>query len=617
MTYFIQVIPTCVKVAERASRHGAGIDELGLIGPTGGRMHRLFGTLILGLLVGAVGFAQAPRDTYVALQFGAIVTLDPARAFDTASSHILENVYETLITFDDPAIDRLQPLLATDYQVLDGGLTYRFTLRPNVRFHSGNTMSCEDVAWSIKYGLVAAAPEGPVTYLLSRQFLGTQQAGDDVDAFLAAVTWDMIDRTVTCPDGPDGLVAELHILEPDPPFLNILAHSGASVIDSRWAIENGVWDGTESTWQDWIGRDLTGEFLHRNVSGTGAYRVVDWDGISLIASRFGDYWGDAPALANVVVNTVPEEATRILALQQGDADRIEMPQRASLVQVRGMPGVTVHERPDWINISTAAGFFNFDIDTTDNVDVGSGRLDGRGIPADFFADVNVRRGFAHLFDPDEFVAQIYQGSGTPLTMGLPSSFMGYNDDVPIRGLDLEEAERYLRMAWDGAVWETGFEFTALYNAGNAAREAFLNIIKENLEFLNPRFRMNVRSLPWPDYLARTAERKAPLFALGWLADYADSRNYINTFYDNDGFYAPRTGIDFPEIQALIDEADVTLDPEARAFLYRSIGTLHHDLVPLIVLPSQWAFLVTRDDLTGVYYNPIRSHNFLWKDIAKN
>jgi peptide/nickel transport system substrate-binding protein len=580
-------------------------------------MHRYFAILFSTLLVGAIAFAQAPANTYVVYNFAPIASLDPARAYDTASGAILENIYETLFTFDDPAIDSLKPLLATDVEFLNDGLTYRFTLRDGVQFHSGNTMTCADVAWSIKYGLITAAPEGATSYLVGKQFLGSQQTGDDVEAFLAANSWEAIDGAVTCPDGPDGLVADLNIQSPDPAFMAVLAYTAFSVIDSEYAIANGVWDGTEATWQDWIGRDLTEEFLHRNPSGTGAYKLVEWGDATLIATRHDAYWGGAPQIENVVYNYVDEEATRILALQQGDADRIRLGQRASLVQVAGAPGITVHEEPDWAPTCVSAGFFNFAIDTTDNVDVGSAQLDGNGIPSDFFADVNVRRGFAHLFDQEEFIAQVYQGAGTTLTMGLPNSFPGYNPDVPVRTLDLEAAEQAFRLAWDGAVWETGFEFTALYNAGNTTRETLLNIIKDNVEFLNPKFTMNVRSLPWPDFLARSAEKKIPLFALGWCADYADARNFVNTFYDNDGFYSARTSIDLPEMQVLIDQADVILDQETRAFLYRDIGTLHYDLAPMIVYPVPTEYILARDNISGIYYNPMRSEFFLWKDIAKN
>ena len=580
-------------------------------------MHRFLVTLVTALLAGAIAFAQAPADTYVYSTFGAPASLDPARAYDTSSGTILENVYETLYTFDDPAIDQLKPGLATGYETLDNGLTYRFDLREGVQFHSGNTMTCADVDWSITYGLVTAAPEGATSYLLGKQFLGSQQTGDDVEAFLAGTDWAELSGAVTCPEGDDGLVVDLNIQAPDPAFLSVLAYTAFSVIDSETAIANGMWDGTEATFQDWIGRDLTAEWLHRNVAGTGAYTVVEWTDASLVAEAHADYWGGAPSIQNVVINYVDEEATRILALQQGDADRITLGQRASLVQVQGAPGITVHEEPDWAGTCVSGGFFNFDIDTTDNVDVGSGQLDGAGIPANFFQDADVRRAFAHLFDQQAFIDAVYQGAGTTLTMGLPSTFPGYNANADVRTLDLEAAEYYFREAWGGAVWDAGFEFTALYNAGNTTRETFLNIIKDNLEFINPNFTMNVRSIPWPDFLARTAEQKVPLFALGWCADYADARNFVNTFYDNDGFYAARTSIELPQMQRLIDQADTILDQGTRATIYSAIGQYHYDLAPIIVYPVPTEYILTRSNIEGVYFNPMRSHQFLWKDISKN
>src|SRR5690606_36694979 len=118
----------------------------------------------------------------------------------------------------------------------------------------------------------------------------------------------------------------------------------------------------------------------------------------------------------------------------------------------------------------------------------------------------------------------------------------------------------------------------------------------NVEFINPNFRMNVRSLPGADFLARTAERKVPMFALGWAADYADPSNFINTFLDNDGYYSLRTSIDIPEIQALIDQADTIQDPAECAFLYRVNGTLYFDQATLIALPTQSPYIATRSNL---------------------
>ncbi|MBX3139250.1 MAG: ABC transporter substrate-binding protein [Trueperaceae bacterium] len=580
-------------------------------------MKRVITLLAAGMLLLGTAFAQAPADTYVYMTFGQPVSMDPARAYDTGSGGIIENVYETLMSYDGESLDVFVPSLATGYSVSADGLHWTFDLRPNVKFHSGNLMTCKDVAWSFKYGALTANPEGAPAYLMGNLWLGTDIDGSDPAAFLSEVTWDMIDGIVTCPEGPQGLKATVNLVNPTPALIPILTYTAFSIVDSQFAIAGGAWDGTEATWQDWVGRDLTAEFLHRNASGTGAFQLVDWTDDSVVADAFADYWGGAPALKHVIYRYVDEQSTRILAIQQGDADRITLNENSAVAQVEGAAGVSVLRDPNWLPASVTAAFFNFAIDVTNNEDVGSGLLDGKGIPSNFFADVNVRRGFAQLFDQQAFVDQVYQGQGTVITMGLPSSFLGYNPDVAVRTLDLEAAEDYFRAAFDGQVWEKGFEFTALYNSGNTIRQTALELIKDNLEFINPKFKMSVRGLPWADYLSRTAEKKAPMFALGWAADYADPSNFINTFYDDDGYYSARTSISVPEIQAIIDQADQLVDPEARGFLYRGIGTLHYDQAPLIAVPIQSAFLVVRSNLNGVYYNTMYSDKFLWKDLSKN
>ena len=81
-------------------------------------------------------------------------------------------------------------------------------------------------------------------------------------------------------------------------------------------------------------------------------------------------------------------------------------------------------------------------------------------------------------------------------------------------------------------------------------------------------------------------------------------------------FAARHGICL-DGSTLIDEADRILDQEVRAFLYREIGVLHYDLAPLIALPAATEYIITSDRISGVYFNPMRSDEFLWKDISKN
>src|SRR5574341_1108194 len=104
---------------------------------------RLVMLLVLTLSVALAGFSgvaqgQAVKnpDTLIIQSFGDPASLDPATAYDTASSGVLLwNIYETLIFFSGGRTDLYEPMLATEVpSVANGGIsrdgkTYVFKIR--------------------------------------------------------------------------------------------------------------------------------------------------------------------------------------------------------------------------------------------------------------------------------------------------------------------------------------------------------------------------------------------------------------------------------------------------------------------------------------------------------
>lgn len=564
---------------------------------------------VLGVL-GSFAFAQT-EDTYAYVTFGEIDTLDPEGSYDTASWTAIRNIYETLYMYDGESINDYVPLLATDHQISEDGLTYTYNLREGVSFHSGNPLTCRDVEYSMERNLVMNDPSSGI-WFFAESLLGTaSNAADD-----ESVTWELISNSVTC---ADDMTVEFNLPKVDPSFFGKLVAANGSIIDSAFAIENGEWDGTEATWSDWVGVDPREGFLHTNMSGTGAYQLINWDGVDLVAEAFDGYWGGAPSMQNVIIQVVDEQASRVLALQNGDADRISVNTWGDVESsIRGLDGVVVQENNDWGSVSVGAIHLNQNVVTESNdVNVGSGALDGAGIPADFFADNNVRLGFAYSFDPDEFIEELFLGNGAKLTMALPTSFLGYNNAVGTYSYDPEKAEEAFKAAFGGELWETGFEMTISYNTGNTTRQTIAEIFKANIEDLNPNFKINVRGIQWPDFLADRRADNLPISIVGWVPDYADSDNYIHTFYHSEGYYGALLDHNDTELDGLIDAARATTDQAERASLYEQVGQRGFDTVPFITYPNQTPFMVTRENLEGVYYNPMLSHFYMWKDVSKN
>ncbi|WP_287417428.1 ABC transporter substrate-binding protein, partial [Oceanithermus sp.] len=451
----------------------------------------------------------------------------------------------------------------------------------------------------------------------AKDYFGDNPSQADLDKY-----WEAIDNSVQC---VDDYTVQFHLIKKDPSFFVKLMYTASSILDSKYAIENGEWSGTKKDWYDWAGKDLRDGFLHTHDAGTGAYKLVKWDGKDVIAESFSEYWGSKPQIHTIIIKVVDEQATRIQALKAGDADRITVNDRATLeTQIRGMANAKVLESDKWLGAAVAAVFFNQKIAAQDNPMIGSGQLDGNGIPADFFKDVNVRKAFAYSFDQDAIVNDVYLGKAVPLTMALPPSFLGYDPNIPIYNLDMDKAEEYFKKAYDGKLWDTGFTMTIAYNSGNTTRQTVAEILKQNIEALNPKFKINVKAMPWPQFLAAYKNGQLPALVLGWGADYADPDNFIYVFYHSNGYFAKKVGYANPEMDKLIEEARSISDFGKRTTYYSRVAWLAYDDVPVLPLPRPIGWMVLAKNVytkgapagMDVYNNPMRSGSFLWKDIIK-
>ena len=564
------------------------------------------------LLLSGAALAATPKDTLVIQESADIPTLDPGVTYDTASGQFTENIYETLWTYKGSSLRAFDPLLATAVPTFtNGGKTLTVVLRKGVKFHSGNSFTCADAEYSFRRNLVTNSAESG-NWFLSDSLLGTQSnAKDDT-----SITFAKITAAVKC-NAAGALVFTLP--KADPAFLAKLAFTGQSVVDMKWAIAQGEWNGTEATWKDWVGKDLTGGGLDKKPSGTGAYQLVSRDANSILLKAFPSYWGSKPAIANVIWQKVPEQATRYQSFLRGDADIIETAGRANVQeQLVGKPGVTFIDNLP--NVAATAFFMNEKIG--DPAILGSGKLDGKGIPANFFGDVNVRRAFAYSFDYAGYIKDVQQGKGKQRTMLLPDTFPGYSASTKTYSYNPAQATAYFKRAFSGNVWKNGFLINANYRAGSTSAQTAMEILKKNIEALNPKFRFNIQSKQWSQMLTDSKNGKEAMLLLGWAPDYADPDNFMYTFYSSQGYYFPRSNWKDASVDKWLDAARVTVDTSARNKLYAQVAQRAYEQTPYMLLPAAVNFNVVRDNLKGANaanYNPMLSFatGTFWKELSKN
>lgn len=244
-----------------------------------------FRSLLLGLTLLPVA-AAADRPLSVVAPWE-ITGADPS-----TSGYVFARmgVAETLV--DTDADGRPTPGLAAAWQPSEDGLTWRFTLRDDITFHDGGSLTAEAATASLQHALAKPGilDSAPITSI--------EAEGNEV-------------------------VIELE--SPFAPLPALLAHSTTLILAPNSYDDDG---------------------RVTQVIGTGPYRVASVAPPQrLDVERFDDFWGEAPAIGSASYLAVGRGETRALMAESGDADVVFTLDPASRARLARHDRLTVHAEP--------------------------------------------------------------------------------------------------------------------------------------------------------------------------------------------------------------------------------------------------------------------------------
>ena len=591
--------------------------------------------------------------------FGDPETLDPHVDYESAGGGLLQNIYENLITFDGKDPVKFVPLLAESIpepKALDnGGLQYVWTIRDGVKFSDGSPLTAEDVAYSFWRSMLVGDPNAP-SLLVSEAILGITDATQlvdpegalvgEADALKAAdakklvaacetvknsVTFDNSARTVT-----------MNLVGPWGPYLSTLAGGPwASIVNKQWVTTNGDWDGDCATWQNFYGIPSESGAIRDKTMGTGPYILDHWTpGEEIVLTANPGYWREPAKIGRIVIKVVNEFGTRFASLQAGDADAITLGSKADEVQmdtlVRDNCNPETNEcetiNPDGI-LRVYKGMtptnrtdvqFVFDVAEGSTL-IGSGKLDGEGVPRNFFSDVHVRRAFNYCFDMDTYIQDVLLGDGfQSLALTLPGQ-VGY-DQSPHYTYDLAKCEEEFKLAElkseDGqSLWDIGFYLQLGYNAGNTGRQAIAEILAANVGQVNPKFFISPVALPWPTFLRVQRAKQFAMVTVGWAEDIHDPHNWYVPYLI--GTYADRQNLPMEmreKYDVLIKQGVKEVDQAKRAEIYAKLNAEVYNDAPQIILAiatrTRYEPLYLKGWYGGQNHNPL-VNNFYYYDFSKD
>ena len=475
-------------------------------------------------------------------------SLDPHALALLYQSRVVTQIYESLVNRDRDF--RLEPALAVSWQAVDSK-TWRFRLRPNVKFHDGTPMTADDVVFSIERALAKTS---------QRAF---QLRGVNGARKVDAVTVDVLLAA------PDAVLPEKMWL--------------LAIMSRAWSEKHGV-----LLPQDYNGKQET--YAVRNTNGTGPFRLKSYTPDQrAVLERNVEWWGwTAKGAGNVQQAeyvVIQSDATRLAALASGQVDFVIDPPFQDVAKLKADQSLKVLETTD---IGTQ--YLGFD-QNRDQLQFG----EARGNP---FKDLRVRRAIAEAVDVNLIIQKVLRGQATPAGSMFSRLVDGY---VP----ELEKRLPYDPVAARALLKDAGYPdgFAVTLDCVNVTyRAAVCQAIAAMLAQVN--IRVTFQPSPSATFFPKLTQAGASFFEFGWTpgVDPWATLNSILRSFDGAGagqFNAGRYSN--PKLDQIIDA--IRVEPELatrRRLVGDALRMIHADL-PLVPLYRRTLAWVMRPGISVVQW----------------
>ena len=345
-----------------------------------------------------------PSVTIAVQQIVNANALDTLREQSNVGERVFASIFETLIGRNHQSRGEMIPALATEWRRLDER-SVELTLRRGVRFHNGDELTAEDVAFSYgperMFGTASGAPQGG----LFTQTAAARGGGlpPEVPA-VARRMWPSLDKVEVV----DRYTVRFVNKTPDVTLEGRIQRYGGEIVSRRAFLEA----------ENWLA------FVRKPV-GTGPYAVREFKpDQSLVLEAHDAYWGGRPPAREVRFVVVPEISSRVNGLLAGQYDfACDLPPDQ-------IPGV---ERNPAFEV--VGGL------------IGNHRLTVFDKNHPVLADARIRQAMTHAMDRQAIVDSLWSGR-TQVPRGLQWEYYGdmFHADWSVPAYDPTRARDLVRAA---------------------------------------------------------------------------------------------------------------------------------------------------------------------------
>ncbi|AJX14177.1 ABC transporter substrate-binding protein [Burkholderia ubonensis] len=494
--------------------------------------------------------AATPKDFFVmATLLDEFTSLDPGEIYELVPEEYVANTYDRLVRVDLHDPSKFNGDVAQSWTVSPDGLTFTFKLKPGLKFHSGDPLTADDVAWSIQRTVLL--DKGPAAVL--------QGIGLTKENVLQHVK-KIDDATISVQT--DQKYAPTFVL-------NVLGSWPASVLDKKLLMSHQN------------GNDFGNGWLKTNEAGSGAYRLVKWSASdSIVLQRFDGYRFPL-AMKRIVLRHVPESSSQRLLLENGDVD------------------VARDLSPDDLNSLSKAGKANVTA-----VPQATLMYLGLNQKNQYLAKPEVQEAIKWLVDYSGIQQNIVKSTYKVHEAFIPEGFLGALNSNPYHK-DVPKAKALLAKAGLPNGFKVKMDVRNDYPYTEIAQAIQANLAQAGIKVeLVPGDNKQT--------LAKYRARQHDIYIGEWSADYIDPHSNAQGFTwnpdnsDNSSYkmLAWRNAWNIPQLTANTQAALAESSTTKRAQMYEAMQkeVLAHS--PFVIMFQKVAQVAARPGVTGLKVGPI-------------
>lgn len=453
--------------------------------------------------------------------------IDPGVGADLGAATVLINIYDPLVmTKKDGSVE---PWIAKDWKVSDDGKTWTFTIRDDVKFHSGNPLTAGDVAYTMQRLLDMGEGFG---YLFNSTIEEVRAVDDTTVEFVCNKTAGTLLATLV----------RLYIL------------------DSKLVEENyGQGDYGDKG-------DYGKAFLLENDAGSGPYKVKEYAANShVLCEQNTDYWKELD----------PNAPKEFRAIGSNEAVTVK-----TMMERKELELTDKYQTSETIN--SLGKVDGIDIMETNTGDIMYLLLNNSKAPTD---DPHVRKALAYMMDYDVVCNDIFPNSKKADSI-ISQTSLGHKK-MNDYSFDIEKAKEEIAQS-KYADNITDYPIEVCWVAETPDREKLALLIQAAADQIG--VKVNVVKTPWASVTENSSspESTANVTTTGFAADYPEAGGVFDSALSSKkaGTWMNCCWINDDKLDGMIDEALSTIDTDERVAKYEAIQDYLADQCVMIPLAEE-------------------------------